>query len=246
MENRWIRLTQRFSKVTPRGSARKWTAANLALCAIAIFDVPAAAQRSGRVYGGAMAGVHHEASEWASGNAGTRGIVAGVWLTRSLAVEVEIARPGETFTTQYEGNSVSFAAPGASRAEIERLAVFSRVTHQRHIKAITTVGVVYGMPVHPRWTPRVFAGVTNRVAEERDVFTPLRYPDGVDPRRLAAVQPTDHRFTRNIGALTAGAGVMFAVTGPMSIGPECRGDYGSIGDEINNGARISMRAIWSF
>jgi hypothetical protein len=211
-----------------------------------LFAGPAAAQpRIG--YVGATLGAHHESSDWAGGgDALSGGIVGGAWLTNSIGVEFDLSRPHATFTHEYEGFSTSFAPLGSSREEIERLAVYSRFTHQRTVRWSLSVGMVYQKRVHPRWSPRLFVGVTNRFVEERDRFTPLRYPDGVDPQRLASVRATDHAFERTLGAFSGGVGVVFAATRHLSVAPDVRFDYGSIGDEINNGARTSVRVLWLF
>ena len=52
--------------------------------------------------------------------------------------------------------------------------------------------------------------------------------------------------TRNIGGPTIGANLAIALTPQLSIVPDVRYDYGSIGDEINNTLRTSVRMQWRF
>ena len=198
-----------------------------------------------RFYTGVLAGSHQESSDHASGRAASAGVVGGVWLTRSIAVEVEGSRPAHSFTREYEGFSVSFASPGATREEIERLAVFSRYTRQRTITSTLSVAIVHGTEFTRRWGSRLFAGVVSRRVEDRATTTPLRYPADVDLRQLAAVRPTDERVSTAVGALTLGGGVAFAATKHLTISPDWRVDVG-IGDQKNNGTRTSVRVSWNF
>jgi hypothetical protein len=139
-----------------------------------LLPIQVFAQQSGRLYVGGLAGSHLEESDIASGTAASLGAFGGVRLTRSLAVEVEATWPTQTFTRGREGTSVSFAGSGATREEIERLAVYTRYTNQRTVRSTVSIGAVYAKPVHPRWAPSVFAGMTNRFVEEHQATTPLR------------------------------------------------------------------------
>jgi hypothetical protein len=218
----------------------------LVLLMVVSLPLEAFGQSSRRFYLGGLAGSHRESADFANGTAATAGVAGGVWLTRTLGVEAEVSRPTGSFIHEYEGFSSSFAGPGSTREEIERLAVYSRFTHQRTVQWLVSAGVVHAVEFHPRWSSRLFAGVTNRRVEERSVFSPLRYPPDVDPERLATVRVTDDRFRINLGALTLGGGVAFAITENVSAAPDLRFDYGSVGDEINNGLRTSLRVMWNF
>lgn len=210
-----------------------------------LLPIQASAQQPGRLYFGGLAGAHHESSPSVGGTAASRGAVGGVRLTRAVAVEVEATRPTQTFSREREGTSVSFAAAGATREEIERLAVYTRFTNQRTVRSTVSIGAVFAPAVHRRWATSLFTGVTTRFVEEREATTPLRLPAGVDPARLSAVRATDRRFNRTIGALTVGAGVAFAATRHLWIGPDVRMDYGMF-DGRHNGLRTSLRAAWKF
>ena len=210
------------------------------------FPALAVAQQPGRVYAGGLAGWHHESADWVRGGSWMGGVLAGVALTPSFGIEVDVSRPGGTFVHEHEGTSVSFAPPGSSRDEIERLAVYSRFTHERTVSSTLTAGAYYGKPVHRRWTPRVFIGVSNRRVEDHGTTTPLRIPAGLTAQQRASVQPSEERVTRNLGALSFGGDVAFALTRRLSLQPSLRYDYGSIGDEINNSFRSSLRVMWWF
>ena len=58
--------------------------------------------------------------------------------------------------------------------------------------------------------------------------------------------PEQAPFLRELGGLTIGGSVGFAVTRHLSVAPDLRYDCGSIGDEINGTLRTSVRVLWSF
>lgn len=210
---------------------------------------PAAAQ-TGRVYVGGVFGAHSERADHVKGHTAAVGVVGGVRLTRSWGIEVEVGRPMETLAR--ESTAVGIAFPPAnvalplSSTDQERYGVLERFTRERTVRSTVAVGAVYQPRVHPRWQPRLFMGVYNSSVSDRFATQILRLPTQVDPVQLARVTPTDQRHTRNLGGLSLGAGLGFAVTPHLSIAPEFRYDYGSIGDEINNALRSSVRAVWSF
>ena len=127
--------------------------------------------------------------------------------------------------------------------EIERLAVVSRFTNARRVLSTVSAGVAYYVPATGRWSPRLFLGVTNHRARERTELVHLSIPEGIDPERVRRAMPEQAPFIRNLGALTMGGSVGFAVTRHLSIAPDLRYDYGSIGDEINNMLRTSVRVL---
>ena len=94
-------------------------------------------------------------------------------------------------------------------------------------------------------TPGVIVGVTNQRAHDRTVFTPVSIPDGVDPQHPAVIARTESS-SRNIGGPVFGVNLAIAITPRLSIVPDVRYDYGSIGDEINNALRTSVRMQWRF
>jgi hypothetical protein len=161
-------------------------------------------------------------------------------------VEIEAGRPTQIFAREYTAFGTTFAPPGSSLAEIERLGVLERFRKERDVRATVSVGAVFQPRVDPRWHPRLFMGVTNHHVRERFATTILRLPDGVDADKLRSVRPMDERHTRNLGGPSFGGGVGVVVTEHLSIAPEVRYDYGSIGDEINNTFRASVRTFWWF
>lgn len=213
---------------------------------LAAGAISAEAQQVGRPYAGVTLGAHHESADSVTGTTSAAGLTAGIRLTPALGVEIDFARPSAEISRAYTGTSISFAGPGASREEIERLAVVTRFTNARRVLSTFSAGVAYYVPATGRWSPRLFLGVTNHRARERTELLHLSIPEGIDPERVRRTMPDQPPFIRNLGALTIGGSVGFAVTRHLSIAPDLRYDYGSIGDEINNMLRTSVRVLWSF
>ena len=221
------------------------------LAITALMAGPAAAQavEPGRFYVGGVFGSHAESADFVDGRTTAVGVVGGVRLTRSWGIEVEADRPAEMFTNNSTAIGIAFPPTETSPlspADFERYGVLQRFTRERTVVSALSVGAVYQPRVHPRWQPRLFMGVFNNRMRERFATEVLRVPPEVDPVRAATVGTTDQRHTRNVGGLSVGGGVGFAVTQHLSIAPEVRYDYGSIGDEINNALRTSARMTWTF
>jgi hypothetical protein len=205
----------------------------------------ASAQSRLRPYVGGSLGSFSVSADEVDGGSAAAGLFGGVALSRYVDAEFEVMLPAETFTRSYTGLSVSFAPPGAPRAEIERLGVITRFDKERDVASSVSAVVIIHPPLGRRLTPGFIVGVTNQRVRDQTVYTPVSIPDGVDPQHPAVVGRSESS-TRNIGGPTVGANLAIAVTPQFSIVPDVRYDYGSIGDEINNSLRASIRVLWRF
>src|SRR6185503_2615240 len=95
----------------------------LAATVLAAAAVSAEAQQVGRPYAGINLGAHHESADNVTGTTSAVGVTAGIRLRPALGVEIEVSRTGAEISRAHTGTSISFAGRGASREEIERLAV---------------------------------------------------------------------------------------------------------------------------
>jgi hypothetical protein len=215
------------------------------LIAFLAFAIPAHAQSGLGPYVGGSLGSFSVSADDVEGRSAAGGIVGGLALSRYVDAEFEVAFPTDTFTRSYTGISVSFAPPGASRAEIERLGVVTRFDKERDVTASLSAVVIIHPPPGKRLTPGVIVGVTNQRTSNRASYTPVSIPEGVDPGHPAVVGRTEVS-TRNIGGPTFGANLAIALSPHLFIVPDVRYDYGSIGDEINNTLRTSVRMHWRF
>jgi hypothetical protein len=213
------------------------------LAILALVATPAAAQH--RIYAGAGIGSFAVSADEVDGRSFSASLTAGIEVANHLDLELEVAFPTDTFTRSYVGSSVSFSPPGASQAERDRLAVITRYDKSRDISSSISAVVVIRPALGKRVTPALIVGLTNQRVRDRTVYTPVAIPDGIDPRHPAVVERTEDA-ARNIGGPTFGAQVAVALNARLSIVPDVRYDYGSIGDEINNSLRTSVRVQWRF
>jgi hypothetical protein len=217
----------------------------LALLTTAAGGSLAYAQPSLRPYVGASAGSLSVSADEVDGRTAAPGLLAGIAVSRFMDVEIDAQFPTGTITRSYSGISTSFAPPGSSRDEIERLGVVTRFDKQRHISANLSVVAILHPSGNARLTPGLVAGVANQRVRDRTVYTPVSIPPGVDPAH-PSVSGREERSTRNIGGPTIGGNLAIRLTPHLFVVPDVRYDYGSIGDEINNALRTSVRVYWRF
>ena len=206
---------------------------------------PAVAQTRFHPYAGASVGSFSVSADEVDGRAVSSGFFGGVSLAKYVDLDVEFVLPADTFTRSYTGPSVSFAAPGSSYDEIVRRSVITRFDKERDVAATLSVVVVVRPATGQRFTPGLILGVTNHRVRDRTVYTPVSIPEGIDPQHPSVVGSIE-THSRNIGGPTIGANLAIALTRQLSIVPDVRYDYGSIGDEINNSFRTSVRMQWRF
>jgi len=214
------------------------------LLTVAAAAPPAAAQTTGRAYVGSSFGSLSVNADAVNDSSIAFGFSGGAALSDFIDVELDVVLPSQTLTRSHSGPSVSFAPPGSSVAERDRLAVITRFDTARDISTSIS-GVVIFHPRRGRVTPGVIVGVVNQHLRDTRTYTPLSIPEGVDPLN-PAVAAHRESASRNIGGPTFGAQVAVAVSRHLEVVPDIRYDYGSIGDEINNTLRSSIRIRWWF
>lgn len=207
---------------------------------------PVGAQSGGRFYAGAAIGGFRVSADEVDGSSIAASLLGGVAATPWLDVEVDLAFPTAPFTRTYGGDalSLSFAPHGASQDELERFGIWLRYDKRRDVTASLS-GVAIFHPSRGRVKPGFLAGVTSQRVRSRTDFTPVRVGPRVDPANPYA-SPRTETDSRTMGALTLGAQLAIAATPHLYVVPDVRFDYGSIGDEINNALRSSVRVLWRF
>ena len=203
------------------------------------------AQSSIRPYVGAAIGSFNVDADEVDGKSPAPGFLFGIGVSRLVDVEFEMLFPTNTFTRSTTAIGTSFAGPNASREEIERLGVLTQFDRQRDVVANFSVVAIIHPPATRRVVPGLVAGFANQRAKVSTRYTPISVPPGVDPNHPRVVASEEHS-TRNIGGPTIGGQVAVRVMPHFDIVPDLRFDYGSIGDEINNTLRFSVRGIWRF
>lgn len=222
----------------------------VAACAgigLIVVAAPAFAQDAQPAYVGASLGGFRVSADAVDGSSPAGGVVAGIGVTPWLDLEVDVVRPSRPVTRTYGGDalSLSFAEAGASPEEIERMGVWLRYDVRRDVSVSIGGAAIFHPPATGRVTPGFVIGVTNQRVRERRDYTPVRIGPGLDPNHPHA-GPRAETGTRMLGALTIGANVAIRITRHVAIVPDLRYDYGSIGDEINNAWRSSVRVVWRF
>jgi hypothetical protein len=211
----------------------------------ALAASPAQAQQAPRFYTGMGIGTLSVSADAVDGGSFATTIAGGLSVARYLDVEVELVLPADDITTSDTAPSVSFAPPGASPAERDRLSVVTRFDRSRDVTSSLSAAVVLRPARGKRVTPGVIIGVFSQRVRDSVVYTPVSIPDGVDPAH-PAVAARREDTTRTFGGPTIGGQVDIAVTPRLSVVPDVRYDYGSIGDEINNALRASVRVLFRF
>jgi hypothetical protein len=206
---------------------------------------PAASQSIGDVSIAAGIGTMSMDADFVDGSQLLFSVSASLPLTSFLDLEGEFARSCR-FTRRYEGPSTSFAPPGSSRDEIERLAVLTRFDHRRDSRWLGSIGVTFHPALPRRVEPRLFVGVTGHQVVDQTELQTLRLPPGVSQEQVDRIMPTNQPWSRNVGGLTIGGSVRIGLSQHLWVAPDVRYDYGSIGDEINNALRTTMRVGWRF
>ena len=218
----------------------------LAVLAELVSVSPAFAQMARRGHVAGIFGAYHVDSDHVDGTSPSFGLAAGIRLSSRWDAEVEVVGSSGRLFRQYTGKSPSFAPPGSSFEEFERLAATSEYSYDRRVLSTVSGGFVFRARPRGRWTPLFYAGITNHHVIDVSRVVPIAFPEGVDPDKLARVVPQEGRMVRNLGALTGGVGMSLALTPRLSFVPDVRIDYGSIGDEIENAIRPSIRVMWSY
>jgi Outer membrane protein beta-barrel domain len=208
--------------------------------------VPVEAQPTGRFYAGGAIGAFWVGADEVDGTSAAGSVLGGIAVTRWLDVEVDVAFPTSPFTRTYGGDtlSLSFAPSGASREDFERFGIWLRYDKRREVTANIS-GVAIFHATSGAVKPGLIVGITAQRVQDRTDYTPVRVGPAVDPNHPYASLRTESGSGTQ-GALTIGANVAVAVTSHLFVVPDLRYDYGSIGDEINNALRSSIRVLWRF
>jgi hypothetical protein len=207
--------------------------------------VPGLAQERGHV--GVLAGSSSVRADFAKGTQKAVGFTAGVRALLWLDIEGDVIMPAGEVVHDHTGTSISFAPPGSSREEVERLAVVTHFMNQRTTRSVISVGAAF----HPgasssRVMPRCFVGVVNHRVRDLRRAEHLSLPPGVTIEQVnLSIAPEEVRQW-NVGGLSVGGSVAIRATPRIAIAPDVRYDYMSIGDDINNALRMSIRAHWRF
>ena len=164
-------------------------------------------------------------------------------MTPWLDLEVDVLHSSGVLTRDHTGPSIAFGSANAAPTEF----VITRFIHEREGGNTISIGTSFHPPTSwGRFTPRVFAGVSSHHTRDRTVLEHVTIPAGVTLEQVNRAMPPQDWQSHNLGGPSVGGSLSIAVTQRLSIVPDVRYDYGSIGDKINNALRTSIRVLWRF
>ncbi len=218
--------------------------------ALVVAAFAAAEAQGNRVYLGAATGVNGGSRGPVDvGSVWTAGGVVGIRLSGAWSVEFEGDRGFGTSERQ-DGESfwISYAQPGASRDEIDRLAVRARFVRIDNARSGFSAHVVWKSREPGRLNAALYGGVSQRNFDKRVIRTITHVPD--DPRiPLNDPNVRDDDSTRTItgGGLTGGVMVLARMTDSLTVAPDFRLTLGLITDDspyklLSGGVRL----MWAF
>ena len=223
----------------------KCVAPAVAMVALLGCSAGASAQSRFAPYAGVSIGSFSLDTEDVDGRSASAGLLAGVSVSRLVDIEVDALFPTRSFTRHFTGALVSFAPPGATREEIERFGVISESEWRQDVRAVVSTVAVVHPAAAGRVVPALVAGVTFRRTQSSFRSRPLVIPPGVDPQHPSTAARGDRAISTD-SSPTIGGQLSIRLTARLHVVPDLRFDYNSLGDEINNALRTSVRAIWRF
>lgn len=153
------------------------------------------------------------------------GLAAFRRLLTSLTVEGEVTWAAGTLRRHYTGGFVSFAPPGSSREELERLSP----TVRRDLSYAPDWGGAAALVWRGAASPRVDAGfrlgLSGRSYVETSMFTVITSPPDIDPARVAQAF-VNTRDRRSRGGLLLGVDLPVRVSSRVRVIPEARLVFG--------------------
>lgn len=207
----------------------------------------AVAQGTSRWYAGGAFAASRIAADEVRGTSPTAGGVFGFRITPAFSVEADITRGLGKVTRTYEGTSISFAGPGASREEIERQAVHRRWRNEWSPTTNLSALTVWRSTGPSRVSAAAYVGLTFARYREEYSSEVTALPAVVPlPANHPSLLPQRQVINRMRGGLTGGFMVPITIVGRLSVAPEFRYIYGSIGDEKHNVFRTGVRVLWGF
>ena len=168
-------------------------------------------------------------------------------LWRGMRIEAEITSASGRAARTYEGDFMSYAGPGATREEFQRMAVIARRT------TINTPGLGFAIAAAAetrssgRVNVAVRAGTSFRQYGYVDDITVVTVPAGVTFEQAESAL-RDSRGRRGRSGLLFGASVPIRIAGNLRFAPEARWVWGGPARVGNNydEATFGARALWAF
>lgn len=225
---------------------------NLWLSALALTLVASAveAEPSGP-YVGALLGATRIDADIATGTAPSGGFIVGARLTPRWDLEGTVTFPTHGATRSYGGadDAPSFwVGPADTPAQArDRYGIWISHRNTRDVHVAMSGAAIFKTPITP--SRRVGLGLVAGLSVQRvtDAYerTVVRVGPGV-PEDHPLARDSAETARRTIGGPLVGIQLAIDVTRSLTVAPDIRLYYGSVGDEINNLVQPTIRATWRF
>ena len=182
------------------------------------------------------------------GRTAVTGAIATYKLSKTYAVEAEVTQASGRFERSREGWFISYVTtPNPTREDIERAAPTVLISRGYTPGIGWSAAFIARGDVAPRVSLAARIGLSSRDYVESSTYTILRYPEGVDPRRVER----DYRnesYHRSRGGLLFGLDTSVSLTKHLSVSPELRFVYGGPAQIGNKHREVGLgaRAGWRF
>jgi hypothetical protein len=178
------------------------------------------------------------------GSMPTMGVGISVRVLKSLSVEAEVTRAEGPFERHYSGWFRSWAPPGSSREDIERLAPTAR----RDLRYVPGWGGGGAFVLRSALSNRVDLGIklglAGRTYVETSTFTILTIPEALDEAQVRAAFIDERRDTSR-GGVWLGGDAPICLTPRLRVIPEARFILGP--RQVGNAHRewsVGVRGVW--
>jgi hypothetical protein len=145
------------------------------------------------------------------------GLSATANFSQNFGFAGEVTTASRDISRSFEGTFYSYAGPGASREEFERLGVRARASNIYEPRMGASLFAVVHRPVSSRVDIAFQAGGAMRRFSESFDTTVLSVPPGIDPARVQA-------FFANVDVnrKRTHAGILFGISAPIALNPRLR------------------------
>ena len=218
--------------------------AALVLLVMAAYGNPAAAQTPRWYVGGAGGTANVITDEVNGGTVTPVSALAGVKVTRRLAVEVDLGAALGEQARERIGWRVSFADRGATPEEVEEMAVTERIRTRSRQTFNGAVMLVWREANPGRVTASLFVGPTWNRYQHFETSEILRLPPGITAEQFARTLPPSGKQARTLGGLTAGFNVPVSVTQDLRVAPEVSYTHGDMGDLHYHLLSARVKLLW--
>ncbi len=178
-----------------------------------------------------------------SGSSAAPAVGLGVFLTPRLTIEGEVLRPVAPVRHDYSGWSISLAGPGATREEIERMAVRTRFYNRLSIPWAGSIAVGFNANLSRRASARALVGLAFRHATRTRDDVNVQAPPG---HTLVEFPDQHYRSEEIVAGPLLGLAVPVRLVDSLAVVPQIRVEVAPRGDAVDRVVRPMLGLEWRF